>query len=128
GELLVPIVGAPNARAGLRGFDVSLSLRYDDYSDVGNTTNPKIGFTWRPFESLSVRSNYGTSFHAPSLADTSNTIDSRITFLPISPWRTANSPASDLFRPTFFISGGTPTLEPEEADTYSIGVDFRPSF
>ena len=128
GELLVPVFGAENGRAGLRGLDVSLSLRYDDYSDVGNTTNPKIGLTYRPFESLSFRANYGTSFHAPSLADTSNTIDSRITYLPISPWRTANSPASDLFRPTFFISGGTPTLKPEEADTYSIGMDFRPTF
>jgi iron complex outermembrane receptor protein len=107
---------------------MSVSVRYDDYSDVGNTTNPKIGFTYRPFDGLSVRANYGTSFHAPSLADTSNTVDSRITFLPISPWRAAGSPDSDLFRPTFFISGGTPTLQPEEADTYSIGLDFRPQF
>jgi iron complex outermembrane receptor protein len=128
GELLVPVFGTDNGRAGLRGLDVSLSLRYDDYSDVGHTTNPKIGFTYRPLESLSFRANYGTSFHAPSLADTSNTIDSRITFLPLSPWRTASSPPSDLFRPTFFISGGTPTLKPEEADTYSIGMDFRSTF
>ncbi|HWN40077.1 MAG TPA: TonB-dependent receptor [Gammaproteobacteria bacterium] len=39
-------------------FDVNLSARYDDYSDVGSTSNPKIAFNWQIVEALKLRANY----------------------------------------------------------------------
>ena len=45
------------------------ALRWDHYSEVGNTTNPKIGLRWQPMQSLLLRASAGTGFRAPSLSD-----------------------------------------------------------
>jgi len=126
GEILVPLVSEAASRPGLRGFDLSASIRRDDYNDVGATTNPKVGFNYRPFEDFTIRGNLGTSFHAPSLADTTNTADSRAVILQVSPFRPATSPITDLFRPTVVLAGGNPGLTPETADTWSLGFEWAP--
>lgn len=128
GELLVPVFGPGNGSAGLRALDLSASLRYDSYSDFGDTTNPKVGFTYRPVSGLAVRGNWGTSFHAPSLLDTTAAVDTRVQVIPFSPFRAAGSSPLDIIRPTVILAGGNPDLEPEEADTWSLGVDFNPAF
>jgi iron complex outermembrane receptor protein len=127
GEVLVPLVSEAASRPGLRGFDLSGSIRHDDYNDVGSTTNPKVGFNYRPFNDLTIRGNFGTSFHAPSLADTTSTSDSRAVILQVSPFRPATSPITDLFRPTVVLAGGNPGLKPEQADTWSLGFDWEPA-
>ena len=43
GELLIPIFGDGNGGPGMRSLELSGLVRYDDYSDNGGTTNPKIG-------------------------------------------------------------------------------------
>ncbi|MDQ0252622.1 iron complex outermembrane receptor protein [Sphingomonas kyeonggiensis] len=126
GELLVPIVGAGNGSAGLRGLQLSASVRYDDYSDQGGTTNPKIGVNYKPFTDLTIRGNWGTSFHAPSLADTTNTSDSRATVLPFSPFLAPGALPTDPLRSTIVLAGGNPNLKPERADTWSAGFDWTP--
>lgn len=133
-ELFVPIFGADNGFAGMRGLDFSASVRHDDYSDVGGTTNPKFGFNYRPFDGLKIRGNWGKSFHAPSLSDLGTAVDSRVQILPVSPFRRAEDPAfpaaglPNLLRPTILLAGGNPNLRPETADTWSLGADFTPAF
>ncbi len=119
GEIFVPV---------LEAFDLTGSVRYDDYSDVGGTTNPKIGFNFRPTNWITVRGNWGTSFHAPSLADTTGAVDARVTSLAITPNPAPGSAPTDALRPILYISGGSPTLKPESADTWSLGADFKPDF
>jgi iron complex outermembrane receptor protein len=126
GELVVPVIGNENAIVGARALELSASIRRDDYSDFGETTNPKFGLTYKPLDSVTIRGNYGTSFTAPSLADT-HAVDSRVVIVPVSPWRQASSPDSDLFRPTPVIAGGNPDLDPQTADIYSIGADLKPA-
>ncbi|HWU96085.1 MAG TPA: TonB-dependent receptor, partial [Sphingomonas sp.] len=126
GELLVPIVGAGNGSPGLRGLQLSASVRYDDYSDQGGTTNPKIGVNYKPFSDLTIRGNWGTSFHAPSLADTTSTSDSRATVLPFSPFLAPGASPIDPLRSTIVLAGGNPNLKPERADTWSAGFDWTP--
>lgn len=127
-EALVPIFGSDNSMPGLQRLDLTASVRYDHYSDVGDTTNPKLGFTYEPLHGLSIRGNLGSSFHAPSLADMDNSVDARLTLIQVSPFRAAGSPQSDFLRPTFYISGGNADLKPEEADTWSLGFDWEPAF
>ncbi|WP_296615785.1 TonB-dependent receptor [Sphingomonas sp.] len=127
GELLIPLVGADNGRPGLRGLQISGSVRYDDYSDEGGTTNPKIGINYKPFTDLVIRGNYGTSFHAPSLADTTSTSDSRATVLPFSPFLAPSASPLDVLRSTIVLAGGNPNLKPERADTWSVGFDWTPA-
>jgi iron complex outermembrane receptor protein len=126
GEVFVPVVGADNALPGLRALELSASGRYDRYTDVGGTTNPKFGINYRPMQDLLIRGTYGKSFHAPSLADEGDTVDTRVSLIPVSPFRAANSPFSDFLRPTLYISGGS-KLSPERANTWSLGGDWTPS-
>ena len=50
-------------------LELQLALRHDRYSEVGNTTNPKVGVRWQPTKALLVRGSAGSGFRAPSLAD-----------------------------------------------------------
>lgn len=47
-------------------FSLQAAIRYEDFSD-DDTTDPKIGFLWRPVDTLSIRGTFGTSFRAPSI-------------------------------------------------------------
>ena len=49
--------------------DISASLRYDDYSDFGSTTNPNIGLTLKPTSWLKIFGHWNTSFNAPTAVD-----------------------------------------------------------
>jgi len=51
----------------LETFELQLAVRYEDYSDFGTTTNPKVAFRWAPADNMVVRGSYGTAFRAPSL-------------------------------------------------------------
>ena len=50
-------------------FELQLAARHENYSDFGDTTNPKIAFRWAPIEQLALRASWGTSFHAPDFLD-----------------------------------------------------------
>ena len=45
-EAVVPIVSPEMDIPLLHQIDLSLAVRYDDFSDVGDTTNPKFGINW----------------------------------------------------------------------------------
>jgi iron complex outermembrane recepter protein len=128
GEVVVPIFGQDNGFAGMRRLDLSASVRYDSYNDVGSTTNPKFGLTWKPVNSLTIRGNYGTSFNAPSLVDFVAATDTRAQVLQNSPYLRGDALPSDAVRRTILIAGGNKKLDPQTAHTYSIGGDFKPDF
>jgi iron complex outermembrane receptor protein len=69
---------------------------------------------------LTLRATYGTSFRAPSLVDTSEQIHNIFIQNLTDPLG-----AGGITR-GIFHNGGRSTLQPEEADTWSVGVDFRP--
>ena len=50
-----------------RDFEAILALRYDHYSDVSATTNPKVSLRWQPDHTLLFRASAGSGFRAPSL-------------------------------------------------------------
>lgn len=123
GEILIPIVGPDNGIPLMRSFEFSAAVRYDDYSNFGDTTNPKFGLTWELFEGFKLRGSMGESFHAPSLADTQGS-DAKALFIPgfplVAPGQT---PPAD----SIALAGSNPDLKPETADTYSFGLDYRPA-
>jgi iron complex outermembrane receptor protein len=77
GELLVPVVSPDMNIPAVHRIDLSISGRYDHYSDVGGTTNPKFGANWEPVSGAKLHASYATSFTAPSL----NSIGT-----PVGPW------------------------------------------
>lgn len=120
-ELLVPLVGTANAMPGVRRLDLSLAGRIEDYSDVGTTTNPKVGVRWEPLDGIALRASYGTSFRAPAFDELIGPSVSLYTTLvvpdPASPTGTANVIA---------LFGYGPGIKPERATTWTAGIDIAP--
>lgn len=118
-ELFVPIVGADNAAPGLERLNLSLALRHENYSDFGSTTNPKIGVTYSPWTGLVLKGTYGTSFRAPTFTEVSTVGGGAGLYFDTLPGPSGNQIGIG-------IAGGNPNLKPEQATTWSFGVDVAP--
>ena len=119
GEVLIPLVGASNARTGIARLDLSVAARYEDYDDFGSTTNPRIGITWSPIVDLDLRASYGTSFRAPRLTEING---SQAAF----PFTVSDPVAPDGTSFALLLSGANPNLTPEESTSWTGGFDFKP--
>ncbi len=120
-EVLVPIVGATNARPWVRRLDLSLAGRFDDYSDFGSSLDPRIGVMWEPVAGLKLRGSYGTSFRAPRLIDF--TLAGNITIAQTG--ADAETPGGVSHQIVAY--GNDPSnLRPQESTSYTVGVEFRP--
>ena len=129
GEIFVPIAGEGNSSPFFYSLALSLSGRYDHYSDFGSTTNPKIGLTWEPVEGLSVRGSYGRSFRAPGLRDLGSTVGSYYSAAALVDAFGVRDPSRGAAQVnSMLLFGGNQALTPEKARTYSVGADFKPKF
>jgi len=118
-EARIPLVGPDNAVPRVRGLELSLAGRlaaFEDYSDFGTTTNPKLGLVWLPIDGMAVRGSWGTSFRAGSLPQINDNPAVSATFFA----RADGSRALSLQ-----LGGGNPDLRPETAETFTIGADFQ---
>lgn len=52
-----------------RDWDLTAGVRYDDYSDFGSTTNPRIALVWAANEKLTSKLLFGSAFRAPSFSE-----------------------------------------------------------
>ena len=101
-------------------------MRYDDFSDFVSTTNPKIGINFKPVEWLGFRGNYSTSFNAPSPNDQLGALRNSATLFPFNAFvRLGDMPTAN---GALALQGSNPGLIPQEAKTYSFGVDIDPRF
>ena len=126
GELQIPIIGERNSLPGVQSFDLSLSVRHDDYSDFGETTNPKIGISYVPVEWITVRASWGESFNAPTPVDQ---LSSQFNTFDIFPFVAVRNPADDPVgaeSQTVAVQGAQPDLQPQTATTWSAGFDIEP--
>jgi len=64
GEVNVPLVSPDMGIALVQRLTVDVSARYDKYSDVGPTFNPKYAVDWKVNDDVKLRANYSTSFVA----------------------------------------------------------------
>lgn len=132
GEAYLPIFSGQNAIPGFQSLDISAAVRYDDYSDFGATTNPKVGVTWEPIGDLLVRGTWGTSFRAPSLTENNPGVLEFVTATNVT--NAAGDPTIPVNLPVLNQStvltrtGNTAGLEPETADVWSLGFELQPSW
>ena len=122
GEVHLPVFGKEFVFPLLHKLDVSAAIRTENYSDFGTTTNPKIGLAWEPFEGLTVRGTWGSSFRAPNFnnlrQDPANSLFFAFTLPdPASPGGQTN---------VLVLRGNDPALRPEQATSWTVGVDLRP--
>jgi iron complex outermembrane receptor protein len=124
-ELNVPVI---------KSLDVTGSVRYDKYSDFGNTTNPKVSFRWQPTQSVLVRGSYSTGFRAPSLYDihsaqtftnTAGTYDDPVNCPGGTPLP-GHARAANCSQQFQVLGGGNNALQPEKSKNATLGVVFEP--
>ena len=65
-ELSIPLL---KDVAFAKQLEFSVSSRYSDYSNFGDTTNSAFGFKWRPIDDLMFRGNWAEGFRAPSIGE-----------------------------------------------------------
>lgn len=125
GELNVPLISDGDGGSMLT---VSGAGRYDKYSDFGSTFNPKVGVKFEPVKGFVLRGNYGTSFTAPTPVDQLGALTSTINSFGIVPFIPAAGPQPLAgSNNTIALQGSLPNLKPQEADTWSVGVDLTPT-
>jgi iron complex outermembrane receptor protein len=109
-----------------KGLDLSAALRYDDYSDFGNTTNPKLALRYAPIESLAFRASWGTGFRAPSLAQIGLGPSQESRFFSDS-FGCADNPVYCSATDYTIVFTGNPNLEAEESESFNVGVSWEAS-
>ncbi|BFM06591.1 TonB-dependent receptor domain-containing protein [Halioxenophilus aromaticivorans] len=116
-ELSVPV---------LENLNLSLSVRNDDYSDFGQTTNPNIGFTYEPAEWISIYGHWGESFNAPTILD--RLAEGRV--VGFYPGAAPGVPDLGLRDPNrtdaINVEGSGGDLKPQTAEIYAFGVEVEP--
>ncbi len=82
-------------------WKLTTGIRYDDYSDFGDTVNPRLALVWNTDYNLTTKLLYGQAFRAPSFVEQFN----------------INNP----------VVLGNPDLNPEEIDTIELACDYTSS-
>jgi len=110
----------------LESLELQLAGRYDDYSDFGDTTNPKLGLRWQPLDSLAFRASWGTGFRAPSLAQVGLGPSQESRFF-LDTYGCADNTAYCATTDYNLVFAGNPNLEAEESESWNFGVGWEPT-
>ena len=128
-EAVVPLVGAPNRMTGIHALELSFAGRYENYSDFGHTTKPKVGAAWRITNWLLARASVNGAFRAPNLAALfSGNVQRSITGVTDAYRLGASGSAADDGTGARRVSlrQGNRALQPEESKTKTFGVVVEP--
>lgn len=120
GELSIPVSDA---------LDLSVSARYDNYSDFGSTTNPNLGFDLHPISWFSIFGHWGKSFNAPTVLDhfgvgvgqlNLDNGESLTAYDVFNQW--IDHSADDVFQ----LTGSAGALGPQTSEQWELGFDANP--
>jgi len=78
-------------------INLVLGVRYDNYSNFGGTTNPRMGINWQASKKVKLKLFAGSAFRAPSIGELYST----------------NNPLVE----------GNPDLKPENINTIEVGIN-----
>ncbi|MBO9669552.1 MAG: TonB-dependent receptor [Sphingobium sp.] len=119
GEAAIPLLPEGAGVRGVEQIELYGSVRYDHYSDFGETTNEKLGFNWKVIPGLQFRGSYGTAFRAPPLLDVGGptTVLHIIGGDPAAPGGVSDQ---------LWLGYANPNLKPEHARGYTLGIDIAP--
>ncbi|MFZ5724388.1 MAG: TonB-dependent receptor plug domain-containing protein [Pseudomonadota bacterium] len=82
-------------------WDLTTGVRFDHYSDVGGTTNPRLALVWQTAPTLTSKLMYGEAFRPPAFFEL---------------YATSNP-----------VALGNPGLEPEKLRSVELALGWRPS-
>ncbi|MEQ1607459.1 MAG: TonB-dependent receptor [Hyphomonadaceae bacterium] len=105
----------------MESLDANLATRYTEYSTSGGINTWKVGLVYVPFEGLRVRGTISRDIRAANIQEL------------FAPPSTGYANVRDPFRNNEFyatipVPNGNANLQPEEADTKTLGIVYRPDF
>lgn len=108
-------------------LDAQVALRYEDFSDVGDTTVGKIAMGWRPFDRLLVRGSWSEAYRVPNLVTVNESGVARSNTVTDWVCRVVDPDQDTLYGGGCATSiqrtaGGSDDLVPEESENSSIGI------
>ncbi|XOV81766.1 MAG: TonB-dependent receptor [bacterium] len=130
---------------GFQALDFNAQVRLSDYSSFGEETVHRFGLNWQVIDDVRIRATVSTAYRAPQVTDLfgggvtsfdffshpcSNVAGERSDPIVEANCVTAGFPVALPQASTQFAAtaGGNANLEPETADTSSVGIVFTPSF
>jgi outer membrane receptor protein involved in Fe transport len=122
------------------GFNLTPAVRFSDHSAFGSNSTAKLGLEYRPFDELLLRGTWAEGYRAPSIAnlfsgnsdsypsitDPCNSVDGKTPALPgCAGVPDGYSQPNTQIRIT---NVSTPTLQPEESESKTIGLVYNPEW
>jgi outer membrane receptor protein involved in Fe transport len=129
----------------VRHLELSLAGRYSDYDLFGNDSNYKVGLLWQIVDGVKLRASRSTAFRIPNIPELFGGVaeGNLTTTDPCSGWNQLSS-SDPIYRacqgagvPANYVQlgnsilttvGGNSELKPEDADSFTFGFVWEPSF
>src|SRR5690606_23604523 len=117
----------------LESLEIQLAARYDEYSDFGESSNPKISLRYQPINSLAYRAAAGTGFKAPALvnlyAASSEGYPSFVDQVACENEKAKEVEGTPSCTEAQYkvLSGGNPGLKEEKSESFNVGVVYQPT-
>ncbi|HEU4852908.1 MAG TPA: TonB-dependent receptor [Telluria sp.] len=127
----------------VKSLYLNTAARYSDYSLFGSKSTYKVGLDWQVIPSLKIRSNKSTAFRVPNVPELFGGVSegNLTTTDPCNNWNTLD-PNSNVYKncqasglPAGYrqlgtsiltTGGGNINLQPEDADTFTVGAVWNP--
>ncbi len=108
----------------LKGLDLNVAGRIDQYTGFGSSKNPKYTLRWAPSDKFLVRSAYSTGFRVPTFKQ----MFDPVTESPLAATGLIDPGTGQLIQPNTATTlfGGKSDLQPEDAKMYSAGFVTQP--
>ena len=133
---------------GIQELTLDGSYRYTDHSTAGSIDTYGTGLVWMPIDDIRLRGSYNRAVRAPNIFELFSPPQPSFIDVTDDPCNTQNITAGTEFREqnclqfveagfnaADFLSarvagttGGNADLQPEEADTYTVGIVYEPSW
>ena len=117
GEIIIPV---------LDNLELDIAVRYDDYSDFGDTVNPKISLGYRPTDTLLLRASYGEGFRAPTMTQLFGTQSQGFIGAVDTYGCSIGVPLACTATQYQSLAGGNPELDAETSESITAGIVFSP--
>lgn len=144
-EFQIPLISPGMNIPFAQSVDMQLAVRHENFDTFGGVTKPKVALSWRPFDSLLLRSSWSEGFRAPNLQQQYETgllrSNNRTDFIRCEaavrqaannnvppPVFTTNCPTASPAAAVISNRQGSATLEPEESTNTTFGLVFEPTF